>query len=417
METPPRASHLHDPKRLEVLASTELLDSAPEEAFDRLTRLAARLVGTPAAQINFIDTRRQFFKSDSRPGEAGSAGGDVPLSHSFCQYVVADQQALIVEDARRDPVLSSNGATLSGAVVSYVGVPLTTSDGFTLGSLCAFDTTPRAWAEEDVALLRELAALTLTEIELRRNARRLQASYAELQKLELQRGELVDMLVHDLRNPLTAILGGLDLIACASDLGEKTLEDVRIAQDGAEAVVEMVSEILDVSRAQAGSLGLSIAPTTAREVITSAVGRLQQLADKQGVRLRTASPLPSTTLHVDAGKLGRVFVNLIANAIQHSPTGAEVVVGAVLDPSGEQMVFSVRDHGGGIPPDVLPRLFEKFQTGGSRLSGHASTGLGLSFCKLAVEAHGGTIRAENAEGGGALVSFSLPVSPLKIRKA
>jgi GAF domain-containing protein len=205
-------SHVYDPRRLEVLESTQLLDSGPEEAFDRLTRLAAQLVATPAAQVNLIDTRRQFFKSDYQRDAPSNGGGEVPLSQSFCQYVVAEQQPLIVEDARQHPVLCSNGSVLSGTVVSYVGVPLTTSDGLTLGSLCVFDTVPRTWPSAQVVLLRELAALVMTEIELRRTAKQLQGNYTELQKLELQRGELVNMLVHDLRNPLTSVLGGLDLI-------------------------------------------------------------------------------------------------------------------------------------------------------------------------------------------------------------
>lgn len=402
-------SHLQDPRRLEILESANLLDTPPEEAFNRVTRLAAELLATPAAQINFVDTRRQFFKSDYRRDGPSNGGGDVPLSHSFCQYVVAQQGTLVVEDARIHPVLSSNGAVSSGSVVAYLGVPLTTEGGYTLGSLCAFDTVPRRWPPEQIAILEALAAFTITEIQLRTTAQQLQNSYAELQKLEIHRAELVDMLVHDLRNPLTSIVGGLDLIDTASSEQEAQAV-IELARTGADALMGMVNEILDVSRATAGQLGLALTMTTPENIVRSAVTRLQQLAKTEGITVRTMSAGGPAELQADAGKLGRVLVNLLANAIQHSPSGGEILIASVVDQARGSVTFRVQDDGPGIPLEQLPRLFEKFQTGNMPRRGHASTGLGLAFCQMVVEAHGGTIRAENSEPAGAIFSLTLPLA-------
>ncbi|MDQ2799097.1 MAG: GAF domain-containing protein, partial [Armatimonadota bacterium] len=158
-------SSLADPDRLAALAATGLLDSPPEFAFDRLTRLACRILGTPVALVSLVTQDRQFFKSSA--GLPDEVGRETPLSHSFCQHVVRSAQPLVVADAREEPNLRDNGAVRDLGVRAYAGVPLTTSDGQTLGSFCVIDTSPRDWTEDDLTTLRTLADSVQTEIELR----------------------------------------------------------------------------------------------------------------------------------------------------------------------------------------------------------------------------------------------------------
>lgn len=191
--------------RLHALTATGLLDSSPEQAFDRFTRLASKLLGTPVALVSLVDRDRQFFKSHIGLQDPWASARETPLSHSFCQYVVSNQQPLVVPDARRHAVLRHNPAIDALGVIAYLGVPLTTADGHTLGSLCAIDTKPREWDQQTIDILTDLAALVMTEIELRLLGRQLDTSYRRLQRLELQRADMVNMLVHDLRNPLTSV--------------------------------------------------------------------------------------------------------------------------------------------------------------------------------------------------------------------
>jgi PAS domain S-box-containing protein len=151
--------------RLTALRRTGLLDSPAEEAFDRLTRLASRATGAPVALVSLVDEHRQFFKSQLGLPEPWAAGRETPLSHSFCQHVVDSGGPLVIEDAREHPLVRDNLAIPDLGVVAYAGVPLTTSDGHTLGSFCAIDTQPRAWSAEDVALLEDLAATAVARIE------------------------------------------------------------------------------------------------------------------------------------------------------------------------------------------------------------------------------------------------------------
>jgi PAS domain S-box-containing protein len=146
---------------------TGLVDTPVDEGFDRLTRMAARLVGAPIALITVIAEDRQFFKSATGLAEPWASRRGSPLSHSFCRHVVSSAEPLAVEDARRHPLLRANPAVRDFGWIAYAGVPLVTTQGEVLGALSVIDTMPRLWSERDVSLLTDLGACAVSEIELR----------------------------------------------------------------------------------------------------------------------------------------------------------------------------------------------------------------------------------------------------------
>ena len=154
-------------QRIAAVARTALLDTPPEEAFDRLTRMAARLLGTPVSLITLVAEDRQFFKSATGLPEPWASRRGSPLSHSFCRHVTASGEALVVEDTRRHPLLRGNPAVRELGWIAYAGVPLVTRQGHVVGAFSVVDGMPRLWSERDVALLRDLAACAASEIELR----------------------------------------------------------------------------------------------------------------------------------------------------------------------------------------------------------------------------------------------------------
>lgn len=151
------ATVIRDVDRTNALVRTGLLDSPAEESFDTLTQLASSLLGIPVSLVSLVDTDRQFFKSQVGLGEPWAAMRETPLTHSFCQWVVSSHDELFVADARTHQLLSHNQAIADLGVVAYGGVPLTSTSGEPLGSLCAIDTAPRVWSEANIALLRHLA--------------------------------------------------------------------------------------------------------------------------------------------------------------------------------------------------------------------------------------------------------------------
>ena len=158
---------LTDPERLAAVARSGLLDSAEEEAYDRLTRLASQMLGTPAAVMSVLTADRQFIKSQIGMSGPAATDRETPMSRSFCQYVVRSGSPLSVPDARADPRLHDNPAIEDGTI-GYLGVPLRDPDGHVLGAFCAVTPEPRSWTQAELETLNELASLVLTELRLSR---------------------------------------------------------------------------------------------------------------------------------------------------------------------------------------------------------------------------------------------------------
>ena len=164
------AAAVREAGRVAAVRATGLLDSTQEPAFDRVTRLASRFLNAPVSLVSLVDEDRQFFKSCLGLPEPWQSRRGTGLTHSFCQYVVAAREPLIVTDAREHPELRRNMAIRDLAVIAYVGVPLLDRSGFVLGTLCAIDDKPRLWSSEEVRTLQELAEVVVAEIERARPA-------------------------------------------------------------------------------------------------------------------------------------------------------------------------------------------------------------------------------------------------------
>lgn len=159
---------LFEPARLAALYNTGLMDSLPDEAFDRLTRLSSRLLRAPVALLSLVGTDRQFFKSAQGLSEPWATQRETPLTHSFCQLVVANQVPLHIGDARNDVRVQDNPTIAALGIVAYLGVPIADPEtGHVLGSMCVIDHEPRTWTHEDLQTLFDFAAQVTSEIALR----------------------------------------------------------------------------------------------------------------------------------------------------------------------------------------------------------------------------------------------------------
>lgn len=231
-------------------------------------------------------------------------------------------------------------------------------------------------------------------------------------ELEQTRDEFTHMLVHDLRSPLGAVIGGLSLADEITETPEgldvgMVRETVRIALDGAKHLLELINSILDINKLESGQMPLELKPAAPADLAADAVRTLAPAATAAGVALASEVPADLPLVQVDVEKVGRVLVNLISNALKFTPSGKHVTVRAGV--ADGTVTLMVADEGPGIPADYRTRIFEKFvQVPGSK-GRQKGTGLGLTFCKLVVEAHGGRIRVECPETGGSVFAFSVPV--------
>lgn len=256
------------------------------------------------------------------------------------------------------------------------------------------------------ASLREKRA---RDRELRYTAE-LAESYRRLQELERLRDDLTNMIVHDLRTPLTSLLSGLQTVPLVGDMNETQAEMLEIAVDGGRTLLGMINDLLDVEKMEQESVPLDRTQLTAAGLIERATAQVGMLAHANGLRLVEQAAMDLPPFPGDEDKLRRTVVNLLGNAIKFTPEGGTVTASAEM--ADGVVLFAVRDTGEGIPPEAFDRIFEKFGQVESRKAGRKmSTGLGLTFCKLAVEAHGGRIWVESRPGEGSAFFFTVPRAP------
>ncbi len=232
----------------------------------------------------------------------------------------------------------------------------------------------------------------------------------QLEELDSQKNMLTSALVHDLRQPLTAVVMGLSTIEHDANLPEDTREVVAIASRGGADLVEMINDLLDVTKLEAGQPLIQVGPCSTAEFIAGGANALRQLAQRSEIELAIALPPGLPDIQGDCERLRRVVMNLVGNALKFTPSGGRVEVSARSDDARDRMLVSVSDTGEGIPKELQGRIFDKFAVAEARRSpgGRSSTGLGLTFCKLIVEAHGGEIWVESEPGQGSTFTFSLP---------
>lgn len=238
----------------------------------------------------------------------------------------------------------------------------------------------------------------------------LEAQNQRLLELQTTREALSRMLVHDLRSPLTGVMGALSLLA--DDEGTLPPETRRrVAANGvrsANALNAMITEVLDVAKLQAGRVVLRPTAAPAIGLVLDAVERARMVAEAQGKRIEALDSGPLPDVLVERDKIERVLDNLIGNALKYTDRGGRITLSARA--IGGAVEVSVADDGQGIPAEALERIFEPFaQVGGA--GQRAGTGLGLTSCRLFVEAHGGAIRVESDGVRGTTFHFSLPASP------
>jgi len=240
----------------------------------------------------------------------------------------------------------------------------------------------------------------------------LQQQYEKLQEIELQRDSLTHMIVHDLRTPLTSVIAGMQTLNVVGELNKVQTEMMDISVFGARTLLAMINDLLDVEKLESGSMELAYSEVSVDALVESAFGQVASLAhDKEINLIRKVAP-GLDLLCCDEGKLCRTLVNLFGNAIKFTPTQGVITLEADLTEDRQSMAFSVSDTGEGIPTEAFGRIFEKFgQVESRQVGGVASTGLGLTFCKLAVEAHGGHIGVESVAGQGSSFWFTIPLLP------
>jgi len=301
--------------------------------------------------------------------------------------------ALLCDEGGRILQVLRNGLNLAGAVPGRLFLRLV-------------DDASRAKLEAD--LYDEISRLNNELVAMQRE---LAKKNAELERLNQEKNRLLGMAVHDLRNPLHAILIASEFLSQEdpAKLGDSYRELVDTICAFSQFMANLVDDLLDVTKIEAGQLQLDLVATDVGDLVARNVAINRMLATKKTISITLHSePMPLAI--VDVTKIEQVLNNLLGNAVKFSPPGGEVEVD--LTAAGQEFQISVRDQGPGISPQEQASLFQPFQRGRARgTAGEKSAGLGLAIAKKIVEGHGGRIWLESIMGQGAAFFVAIPFEP------
>ncbi|HAH31030.1 MAG TPA: hypothetical protein DCL44_01810 [Elusimicrobia bacterium] len=259
----------------------------------------------------------------------------------------------------------------------------------------------------------ELVARIRAHLRAKQMHEELKKSNEELKKLGMLKDNLTQFIVHDLRNPLTSMRGWLDCLKKDKTVLVKGRQKEFIDRviKSCDLEIDLINDLSDVTLLEESKLQLKKKPNDIRELVDYCVKQMEIDSQTHNIELKAdlASDLPS--VNADERLIRRVLLNLIGNSLKFTPKGGTITVAAEYSGKESRHVFTVSDTGMGIPPEYLEKIFDKFvQVEMSKETSQYNfgRGLGLTFCKLAVESHGGVIHAESELGAGTKISFTLP---------
>jgi len=405
----------NDAQRLEALGSYDVLDSAPGEAFDCLTRLACRHFGVPIALVSLVDQNRQWFKS-----KQGLDESETPRGVAFCAHAILADAPLIVLDTTQDARFASNPLVGDDpAIRFYAGAPLITHQGFRLGTFCIIGLAPRQdFTADDVAALTDLAKAAMQILELRKCAMQHGNADAEAGFAANARIDLLSTVAHEIRSPITTLVDLANTLNSGvfGPHGNKKHEELSsLMAEAARQVMDITDRTLELAASRAGEVEIREERISVQDLFET-VKRFTANSKRQpDSPVSLAVPVQDIVFSADRTLVMQMLTNLVTNALKYGDSGTSVELRAGIKESGV-LELTVVDSGIGMSGDDIERALEPY----TRIKNlgredPGGTGIGLPIVKRLVELHGGKLLIESAVGEGTRASLQFP--PYRVRPA
>ena len=409
----------NEQKRLSVLKKLEILDTVNEQVYDDLTYLASQICGTPIALISLVDDKRQWFKSNH-----GIDAKETHRDYAFCSHAILDKHVFYVPDSEKDERFCNNPlVTGEPHVKFYAGVPLAIEGQYNLGTLCVIDHKPRQLSKEQILSLESLARQVEALLDLRAktiaergHSRLLQEQLDYRLKMEQDlreqkdRAELAEEtkslflanMSHEIRTPLNGIIG-LSEILRDKVKDNECLELVKTIARSGDTLLNIVNDILDLSKIEAGKLTISSANFDVIKLVEEKVSFFKKLNKKPiDISFSIAKDVPRF-IKSDELRIGQILTNLLSNALKFTESGkvrTELELESI-DNQNVSLILKVSDTGTGIAPSQADKLFQDFtQLENPSTKKYNGTGLGLAITKKLAAFLGGDISVESILGKG-----------------
>ena len=377
-----------------------------EPVFETVLSQAVRLCAADAGQVYVLDgdvyrlalalggpqAYRDYLTGVPIARGAGTLVGRVGL----------EQRTVQILDVLADPDYEMHRARELGGFRTMLGVPMLAGEKV-IGVITLWREQVQAFGERTLELITTFAAQGAIAIQ---NVQLL----GELEVAGRHKSEFLASMSHELRTPLNAVIGFSDVLLerMFGELNERQEEYVRDIRDSGRHLLELINEILDLSKVEAGRMELEPGPLSLPDLLEQGLAMVRERAARHGIAISLTVAPEVGVVWADELKLKQVVLNLLTNAVKFTPDGGSVDVSAEIAGAEAQVV--VRDSGIGIDPADHERIFEAFQRGG-REARSEGTGLGLTLSKRIVELHGGRIWMSSRPGAGSTFGFAVPVQP------
>jgi len=377
------------------------MDAPERDALSRYARIATRALGATVSLVSLVDEHRQFFAASHGLESPWKERRETPLSHSFCQHVVNQRDALVVDDARNDERVCTNLAVEELNVAAYAGMPLRDASGAVLGSFCVIDEHPRQWTADQLKLLQLLAEEVTEEIELARRAWLAEKAETDLAEINQEiaaahqrAAEANAAVMHDLRTPLQVVSVAVNSLVEHPAI--QSSETLRKTVDILQRNVRQAFDLVKTGRHRAFDDDL-FQPVEVSDLVSDVCRDLAT-----GESMDVEYSLEPARVLAEPMMIQRAVQNLFSNALRFAE--ARIVV-TVARRDGLVCIV-VEDDGEGLSDEEdYQRAWEL----GRRFHGDRSnTGLGLAVTRQLIQALGGSVRARKSEHGGARFELWLP---------
>lgn len=367
-----------------------------EEVFDRLCRLAAKILNVPLTIVSLVDDQRQFFKADYGLPHPFSETRTLPIDFSLCRYTMAGD-SIISSNAALDPFLKLHPSTEPWGISALIVLPLITEDGHVLGTFCCIQSTPREWTDFDLEVMKELTTSIMTEINLRNKVKKLQ------QEQNL-RETFVAAISHDLRTPLTVVRLTAQLLERKLSSHAEVVGATGKMLNSLERAEMLIQNLLDANLIKSGvKIPLQIADCEVHRILEKTLSDLTVLHGDRFV----VDGEKCLSIQADPHSLQRIFENLISNAAKYSPSDTQVYIRYGMKEGA--FFFSVKNDGKPIPKEELINIFEPFHRAMyAQIGNQKGWGLGLPLVKGLLESQGGKVCVSSDEVNGTCFIFEIP---------
>lgn len=393
---------VNEEARLQALTELSILNTAPEEEYDELVQLAAYICEMDAAQISLVDKNRQWIKSS-----VGNLSKTASRDIAFCAHTILETDALIIEDTSLDTRFFDNPfVTEDPGLRFYAGIPLITSDGYGIGSLCVLDIKPRKLRPGQIKALHVLGKQVIKQMELRKALSIIQKQNEKLDDLNKMNLRLISIIGHDVRSPLSSLAALLDL--AERGLLSKVEEQQVFAQlkSTLGTAASLLKDLLQWASSLQDSTNLVLEEISLFEIVTTIEGDYKQDFKTKNNQVLNNIPA-SLKVYSERNIIQFVLRNLLLNANKFTDNG-QVEINATQ--KQDKICLSVADDGLGMSDDQLKNIFDwrnRKSTIGTR--GEKGSGLALLLAHDLLGKLGGALEVESKPGKGSTFTIVLPL--------